>query len=223
MARVHITGASGTGASTLGMALADRLGVPHLDTDDFYWLPTNPPFTTKRPAAERIALLSEKLVRPAGWVLSGCALNWGEPFEPLYDFIVFLTLDPNVRMDRIRRRELARYGDRIQPGGDMTEISSAFLAWAAAYDTAGEEQRSRVAHEAWLAALTTPVIRLDSTAPTPTLVDAVLSSLRVDGASIAVSEFDRPDISRSDLNEPLHHDVSLHPCLPSKRQKEGGI
>ena len=95
---------------------SDRLGVPHLDTDDFYWLPTNPPFTTKRPAAKRITLLLERLASRPGWVLSGRALNWGEPFEPLYDFIVFLTLDPNVRMDRIRRRELARYGDRIQPG-----------------------------------------------------------------------------------------------------------
>ena len=121
-----------------------------------------------------------ELVSRADWVLSGSALNWGEPLEPFYDFIVFLTLDPNVRMDRIRRRELARYGGRIEPGGDMAEISSAFLAWAAAYDTAGEEQRSRVAHEAWLAALTTPVIRLDSSALTPTLVNGLLSSLRVD-------------------------------------------
>ena len=181
MACIHITGASGTGATTLGTALAAKLRVPHFDTDDFYWLPTNPPFTTKRPVAERITLLSERLASQAGWMLSGSALNWGEPLEPLYDLVVFLTLDPDVRMDRIRRRELARYGERIKPGGDMAEISSAFLAWAAAYDTAGEEQRSLVAHETWLAALTTPMIRLDSSAPTPALVDAVLSSLRADG------------------------------------------
>ena len=180
MARIHVTGASGTGVTTLGIALATRLRVPHFDTDDFYWLPTNPPFTAKRPAAERITLLSERLASRAGWVLSGSALKWGEPLEPLYDLIIFLTLNPQVRMDRIRRREFARYGDRIEPGGDMAEISSAFLAWAAAYDTAGEGQRSRVAHEAWLAASTIRVIRLDSSAPTPALVDVVLSSRPVD-------------------------------------------
>ena len=42
--RIHITGASGFGVSTLGGALAARLGCAHLDTDDFYWLPTDPPY-----------------------------------------------------------------------------------------------------------------------------------------------------------------------------------
>ena len=73
MARVHITGASGTGATKLGMALADRLGVPHLDTDDFYWLPTNLSFMTKRSAAERLTQLLEILASRAGWVVRFCA------------------------------------------------------------------------------------------------------------------------------------------------------
>jgi adenylate kinase family enzyme len=36
---IHITGASGSGASMLGRALADRIGALHLDRDDFYWAP----------------------------------------------------------------------------------------------------------------------------------------------------------------------------------------
>lgn len=60
----------------------------------------------------------------------------------------------------------------------MADASATFLDWAATYDTAGEEQRSRAAHEAWLAAVTVPVLRLDSSKPVPALVDAVLSSVR---------------------------------------------
>jgi hypothetical protein len=41
MARIHILGASGTGTTTLGKALADRLNCPHFDADRFYWLPTD--------------------------------------------------------------------------------------------------------------------------------------------------------------------------------------
>lgn len=148
MSRIHILGASGSGTSTLGAALAIRLSVPHLDTDAFYWRPTDPPFTTPRPAAERLALLQQRLPRSGGWVLSGSAISWARPIEPLFDLIVFLHLAPALRMDRLRGRERTRYGARIAPGGDMAMASAAFLAWAAAYDTAGPEQRSRVAHEA---------------------------------------------------------------------------
>lgn len=178
MARIHILGASGSGTSTLGKAIANELVVPHFDTDDFYWLPTNPPFTTPRPTAERLALLGEKLAAHPSWVLSGSTLNWGDSLVPLYDFIVFLSLNPILRMERLRVREHARYGRRIEPGGNMVEASAAFLAWAAAYDTAGPEQRSRAAHEAWLAVRTVPVLRLNSSKPLETLRAAVLSVVR---------------------------------------------
>lgn len=46
---IHIFGASGSGTSTLGRAVAAGLGWRFLDTDDFFWLPTDPPFTTPRP------------------------------------------------------------------------------------------------------------------------------------------------------------------------------
>lgn len=55
--RIYITGASCAGVTTLGQNLATRLDVQHVDVDDFYWMPTNPPFTTKRPADERVSLI----------------------------------------------------------------------------------------------------------------------------------------------------------------------
>lgn len=109
------------------------------------------------------------------WVFSGSALKWATPIEPFYDLIVFLQLDPAIRMERVRRREAARYGARLEPGGDMASASAAFLAWSDAYDTAGLEQRSLIAHEAWLATQTTPVLRLDSSDPLDALVSAVLA------------------------------------------------
>lgn len=170
-------GASGSGATTLGKALAEVLAVPHLDTDAFYWLPTDPPFTTPRPPAERLTLLTGRFPSAGGWVLSGSAINWAMPLEPLYDLIVYLRLDPAIRMDRLRQRERTRYGHRVEPGGDMAASSAEFLAWAAAYDTAGREQRSRLAHEEWLAARAAPVLRLDSSEPVRALVRVVLSAI----------------------------------------------
>jgi hypothetical protein len=78
-------------------------------------------------------------------------------------------------MTRLRRREAERYGERITAAGDMAEASSAFLDWARAYDTAGTEIRSRVAHEAWLTTQRAPILRLDSQSSLEELVSAVLS------------------------------------------------
>ena len=44
---IHIYGASGSGTSTLGRYLGDKLGYFFMDTDDYFWLPTDPPYTKK--------------------------------------------------------------------------------------------------------------------------------------------------------------------------------
>ena len=176
MARIHILGASGSGTTTLGASLAARLGCPHEDTDTYFWLPTDPPFTSPRPAKDRLALLLPRLAGTR-WVLSGSALEWGAALDRLYDLVIFLRLDPTLRMARLCRREAERYGVRIAPGGDMAAASHAFLDWAESYDTADPAHRSLAAHEQWLATVTCPVMRLDSAAPVHQLVEAVLGHL----------------------------------------------
>ena len=176
MSRIHILGASGSGTTTLGAAVAAELGCPHEDTDSYFWLPTDPPFTTARPRRERLALLLPRLAGPS-WVLSGSATNWGAAIEPLYDLIVFLRLDRAQRMARLLQREGQRYGVRIEPGGDMAAHSHEFLDWAESYDTAGPEHRSLASHERWLASCACPVLRLDSAAPVEALTAAVLDCL----------------------------------------------
>src|ERR687885_699291 len=57
--RIHITGASGAGVTSLGSVLAERLKAFHFDIDDFYWLPTSPPHRLKREVPERLAMLRD--------------------------------------------------------------------------------------------------------------------------------------------------------------------
>jgi adenylate kinase family enzyme len=177
MPRIHVTGASGAGTSTLGAALAARLRHPHVDADSIYWLPTDPPFTTRRSREDRAALVRKLLPLEGAWVFSGSAPGWTKSLEPAYDLVIFLTLDPAVRLQRLRRREAERYGERIAPGGDMAAASAAFIEWAAAYDVAGLEQRSLVLHEAWLKDQTAPIPRLDASASVEDLAEAVLAVL----------------------------------------------
>ncbi|UFN47988.1 hypothetical protein LPC08_18505 [Roseomonas sp. OT10] len=179
--RMHVIGASGSGTSTLGEALAARLGLPWHDTDDFYWVPTDPPYTTRRPVPERLARMNAALDDSRGWVMSGSLISWGDSLTERLTFVVFLALDQGERMRRLRAREASRYGRRIGPGGDMHQGSVSFLDWAASYDTAGLETRSRRSQEAWLARLHCPLLRLDSLMPVGTLVEAVLARLEQGG------------------------------------------
>jgi hypothetical protein len=84
------------------------------------------------------------------WVLSGSLCGWGDVAIPLFELVVFLWVPQDVRMARLHRREQARFGERILPGGDMYEVSQAFLAWAASHDEGGLDMRSRQRHDQWL-------------------------------------------------------------------------
>src|SRR6266567_2046417 len=115
--RIHILGASGSGTTTLGRALAERLQCPHFDTDDYFWFPTEPPFTHQRERTERAQLLMDDLTAHDAWVVSGSLCGWGDAVIPLFALVVFLWISHDVRMARLRQREHARYGERILPGG----------------------------------------------------------------------------------------------------------
>jgi adenylate kinase family enzyme len=156
--RIHILGASGSGTTTLGRALAARLQCPHCDTDDYFWLPADPPYTHQRERTERAQLLMNDITAHDAWVVSGSLCGWGDVAIPLFELVVFLWVPQDVRMEHLRRRELARFGARILPGGDMYEQSQAFLAWAASYDDGGLDIRSRQLHDQWLRTLPCPIL-----------------------------------------------------------------
>lgn len=180
-ARVHITGAAGSGTSSLGRALAKALNVPHLDTDSYFWAPTEPPFTQKRPVQERLALIAADQLSQGidgGWVLSGSLDGWGDLALSGLDAIIFLTAPTPTRLARIRKRETLKFGDRIKPGGDMHHNHSAFLKWAASYDEPYFSGRSLARHREWLAGRAEPVLYLSGADDLDHLVGACLQSLQ---------------------------------------------
>ena len=176
--RIHVTGAAGAGATTLGRALADALALPHHDTDDYFWGPTTPPYREMRAVADRLRLMGEMFLDRAGWVLSGSLEGWGDPVVPLLDLVVFLRVPTAVRLARLRAREARHFGaDAVAPGGWRHAETEDFIAWASHYDDGSREGRNLIRHEAWLASLTCPVIRLDGRRPLSDLVGEVVAAL----------------------------------------------
>ena len=149
--RILITGASGSGATTLGRALSVRLGASFLDADDYYWMPTDPAYEEKRDPAARLQLILADLRKSSSAVVAGCIRNWGGELEDSFSLIVFLLLDAEIRVARLREREMSELG----------RVDEAFLEWAAQYDTGRLPGRSRALHEKWLSERSCPVLRLE--------------------------------------------------------------
>lgn len=149
--RIHIIGASGAGTSTLATALAQTFPITLLDSDDYYWVPTLEPFSQKRDPSDRFEMLRADLEKAEHSVLAGSIVGWGPLLEDSFDLIVFLTLDAKIRVERLRQRELARFG----------RVDEEFLEWAGLYDVGPPEGRSLAKHREWLNARTCPILELD--------------------------------------------------------------
>ena len=176
--RINLLGASGSGATTAGKALAAALSVPHFDSDDYYHEPTDPPFQRQRQPHERHDMIVADLSRTPSWVLSGGVVGW-EP-SPRLDFtlIVFLWVPAATRIERLRRREQERFGRRVLEGGDMHTNHEGFIDWASRYDQGDIEGKTLARHEAYLADQTCPVLQIRGSATTGQVVQTVLDSLR---------------------------------------------
>jgi hypothetical protein len=77
----------------------------------------------------------------------------------------------------LRSRELATFGERICIGGDMHEQHKSFLDWAERYDEGPSVERSRQLHEAWLADLECPLVRLDGGKPLRELCEEISAAM----------------------------------------------
>lgn len=158
---IHIFGASGSGTSTLGRKICSELGYKFMDTDDYFWLPTDPKFTTKRGVEERLALMRNDIQYAKNVVISGSLVDWGDELIPLFTLAVRLETATDIRIARLEQRERDRFGKRIDIGGDMFINHRAFIEWAKSYDSGDLSMRSKAKHDEWQKLLQCRCIELD--------------------------------------------------------------
>ena len=151
LVRLLITGASGSGTTTLGEAISSEKGWKFVDADDFYWLRTDPPYQAKRDHPTRLNMILTELERNRHAVVSGSIMNWGPALEDSFDLIVFLYLEASIRVQRLKIREERELGT----------VDPEFLQWASEYDTSPAFGRSLVKHEKWLSDRGSKILRIE--------------------------------------------------------------
>lgn len=139
--RINIIGGSGAGATTLGKMLAEHFDIPHLDADDFFHLPSDPPYLAQREPADRDAMLTAAL--GPNFVLSGGTMGW--QVDLTLTHLIWLCPPHDVRMERLCAREAAR---PAHPG------QADFIEWARQYEAGTREGKSAARHSGWFEAQT---------------------------------------------------------------------
>lgn len=177
---INIFGAPGSGVSTLGRALAARLGYAFFDTDEYYWFTGDAlPFRRKRNPEHRFELLSRDIATASNYVVAGALLGWGAPLLERMDAFIYRWLPATIRYTRIREREIARYGAaRLAPGGDLCTVYEKFQTWASGYDRLPPERlRSKDAEMNWLKTKSVPVLYLEQDYSQEELLELALAFL----------------------------------------------
>ena len=82
---------------------AERLGHLHLDTDNFFWAPTEPPFTTKRTTLRGTALHALEVLAPD---TARAPLDTAETWQPVAEHRDYYR-DRAERYDRLYRAVIA--------------------------------------------------------------------------------------------------------------------
>ena len=158
--RILVIGAAGCGKTTLASEIAKQFGLRHLDSDEYYWEKTNPPFQLKRPYDVRTSEIWTDFLRDQKVVVSGSMVTWGEQWKHAFDFGIFLLVPQKARMKRLHQREEKRYGKQLYTNKKIRENSREFLEWAESYDD------PNISHGiskqlTWLKLVTFPVLNIE--------------------------------------------------------------
>ena len=156
---VLVCGLNGAGKSTLGRALAERLGVPFLDSEDLFFSKNDPenPWNSPRTPQEVQKLLLRELSRSPDLVFAAVRCDFGPEVLARFRWAVLVEAPRQLRLERVRERSYRRFGERMRPGGDLHQGEKAFFRMV--------EERPETLVEEWLDAAGLPVLRADGTRP----------------------------------------------------------
>ena len=169
---ILVCGLNGVGKSTLGRALADRMGYEFIDNEALFFPKTDPAyeFAGPRSKEEAVSILEERIKENGRFVFAAVKGDYGDRLIASLSYIVLIEAPKPIRSRRVRERSFQRFGARILPGGDLFEREN---SWFAMVDGRPDDYVTK-----WLQTVACPVIRVDGTRPVDENVDYLMSALK---------------------------------------------
>ena len=156
---IQICGLNGCGKSTLGKALAERIGFHFIDNENLYFSRTNTdePYTNPKSRTEVESLLMEEVSKYPDFVFSAVRGDYGTDIVCMYNYVVVIDVPKDIRSQRVRNRSFQKFGSRMLMGGDLHDQEEAFFQMV--------DSRQDDFIEKWLQMINCPIIRVDGTKP----------------------------------------------------------
>ena len=148
--RILLLGASGSGTSTIGKILCNKLKIVHVDLDDLFWYKTDPPFTKFRSKKDLKDLVENRILKLNEWIISGDPGEWDAGIENHLTGVILLMCSTEERVRRLNQREAERHGKELLEGGKMFEIHRNFIEWTKQYEVGGIAGRTLMKQKSWM-------------------------------------------------------------------------
>ena len=172
---IIIIGPSGSGKTTLGKIAAQKLGYPYFDVDDYIWKQnTDSPYTQMYTRDEKISRLSNDIAPYEHFVMAGSMSSFHYAFDEMFEMMVLLYVSPDIRIERVHKRAIERFGERVLEGGDMYEAHMRFLNDNRRYEEDGSPNMRE--QKEWMENMSCVKIELDGAAELEKNADIIVNN-----------------------------------------------
>lgn len=172
---IIIIGPSGSGKTTLGKIAARKLGYPYFNVDDYIWKQnTDSPYTQMYTRDEKISRLSNDIAPYEHFVMAGSMSSFHYAFDEMFEMMVLLYVSPDIRIERVHKRAIERFGERVLEGGDMYEAHMRFLNDNRRYEEDGSPNMRE--QKEWMENMSCEKIELDGAAELEKNADIIVNN-----------------------------------------------
>ncbi len=162
---IIITGLNGCGKSTVCKLLAEKMNYYSMDVEDYYFIDSDIPYSKFHTHEETRKLMLDDIAKHNNFVLATVNCDWGEEIASMCKLAVVLKSPLDIRIERIKGREQAKFGDRVLRDGDLYESQKKFHNKVL---SRGEEHI-----EKQMQFIMCPVLKLDATLPIHDIVNSI--------------------------------------------------
>ena len=175
---IMICGLNGTGKSTLGKALAEKLHFYFIDNENLYFSGTELScvYADPRTREEAETLLFREMNAHENFVFASVKGDYGEAVCPFFQYVVLISVPKDIRLQRVKNRSFQKFGSRMLPGGDLYGQEERFFDFV--------KSRSEDTVEEWVQGLSCPVIRIDGRKPVEENINLILKQINFHTLSV---------------------------------------